>query len=85
MSAQNQLLIALRYYAIDSFLRVSEDFTGVERSTSGRIVRRVSKALNRNTKFSTGGDNVELYRNRKQFFSMFKLSVIPKYCLSLAR
>lgn len=109
VSAQNQLLIALRYYATGSFLRVSADFTGVERSTCGRIVRRVSKALAtlcphfikfpttaeevetvkqgfyRIAKFprcigaidcthikirSPGGDNAELYRNRKQFFSI---------------
>ncbi|KAE9543256.1 hypothetical protein AGLY_003167 [Aphis glycines] len=109
VSAQNQLLITLRYYATGSFLRVSADFTGVDRSTSGRIMRRVSQALAtlrphfikfpttaeevetvragfyQIAKFprcigaidctyikirSPGGNNAELYRNRKQFFSI---------------
>lgn len=109
MSAQNQLLIALRYYATGSFLRVSADFTGIDKSTSGRIVRRVSQAIAtlrpHFIKFpiteeevekvrqgfyqiarfprcigaidcthvkirSPGGNSAELYRNRKQFFSI---------------
>lgn len=40
-----QLLIALRFYATGSFYVVQGDFIGVHKSTAGRIITRVTKAI----------------------------------------
>ncbi|KAJ3661617.1 hypothetical protein Zmor_006005 [Zophobas morio] len=108
LSAQNQLLLALRFYATGSFLSVAGDFCGIHKSTASKTIKRVSRALaslrpayirmpdyeeifNIRQSFyniarfpkcigaidcshvkiqSPGGNNAELFRNRKQFFSI---------------
>lgn len=78
MSAQNQLLIILRYYATGSFLRVSPDFTGLDRSTSGRIVRRVFQVLAtlhpHFIKFPIIVEEVETVRQ-----SFYQIAKFPRY------
>jgi hypothetical protein len=109
VSAEDKLLLTLRYYATGSFQAVAGDFIGVHKSTASQIVRLVSReiallrpeyinfpqtAAEREVvrqefytiaKFpkvigaldcthvrikSPGGDNAEIYRNRKGYFSM---------------
>lgn len=45
ISAEEQLLVALRFYASGSFLQVIGDTFGYDKATVSRIVRRVSLAL----------------------------------------
>lgn len=40
-----QLLLTLRFYATGSFYVTLGDFTGIHKSTSGRIISRVTNAL----------------------------------------
>ncbi|KAJ8983281.1 hypothetical protein NQ317_010531 [Molorchus minor] len=109
LTPQNQLMLALRFYATGSFLSVAADFCGVSKSTASKTVRRVSKAIaalrehyikmpqtNEEVREcrqafyniarfprcigaidcshikiqSPGGNNAEIYKNRKQFFSL---------------
>ncbi|KAJ8889485.1 hypothetical protein PR048_008984 [Dryococelus australis] len=109
VSALDQLLLKLRFYAAGEFLTIRGDFIGVHISTACQIVHRVTICLARMSrefvKMSTtqqekekvirdfyqiagypkvlgaldcthvpvkspGGENAELYRNRKQFFSL---------------
>jgi len=43
----NQLLLTLRFYATGSYLLSAADFSGVSKTSSHRIVHRVSKAIAR--------------------------------------
>ncbi|CAH1995160.1 unnamed protein product [Acanthoscelides obtectus] len=109
LTPQQQLLLALRYYANRSFLAVAGDFAGLSKSTASKTVRRVSKVLaSKRSNYikipdtpealakakqsfyniarfprcigaidcthikivSPGGSHAELFRNRKQFFSL---------------
>ncbi|KAJ3641886.1 hypothetical protein Zmor_028356 [Zophobas morio] len=109
LSAENQVLLTLRFLATGSFLSVAGDFCGVHKSTASRTVKRVTVALanlrHRYIKMpqtyeeiltcrqqffniarfprcigaidcshvkiqSPGGDSAEIFRNRKQFFSL---------------
>ncbi|XP_031327365.1 putative nuclease HARBI1 [Photinus pyralis] len=45
VSPLQQLLVALRFYACGSFQIVAGDFGGLHRTTSGQIIRRVSRAI----------------------------------------
>lgn len=45
MSAINQLLVALRYYASGSFYIVAGDLIRISKSTTCRIIRKVSRAI----------------------------------------
>lgn len=98
--------MTLRYYATGSFIATCADFAGIHKTTGGKIIIEVSKALARLrpdfinfptlmrkyvklnrifAKFpscigaidcthikirSPGGNDAEIFRNRKQFFSM---------------
>ncbi|KAJ3665473.1 hypothetical protein Zmor_000966 [Zophobas morio] len=103
------LLITLRFFATGSFLIVIGDFGGVHKSTVGKAINRVTRAIanlrEEYIKFpqteeeisivqqgfyqlarfprvvgaldcthikikSPGGENAEIYRNRKNFFSL---------------
>lgn len=70
ISPLNQLLVALRFYATGSFLRVSGDLSGVHESPASRIVTRVSRALASLYKnyvtFPTGNKLLETQRNFMQ-------------------
>ncbi|XP_048756388.2 putative nuclease HARBI1 [Ostrea edulis] len=70
ISPLNQLLVALRFYATRSFLRVSGDLSGVHESPASRIVTRVSRALASLYKnyvtFPTGNKLLETQRNFMQ-------------------
>ncbi|XP_067216915.1 putative nuclease HARBI1, partial [Linepithema humile] len=108
LTASQQLLLVLNFYANGSFLRVAGDSGGVSTATASRVVARVSKAIAtlrpRYIKMpegdnatevkqafyniarfprcigaidcihvkiqSPGGNNAEIFRNRKQFFSL---------------
>ncbi|XP_018580381.1 putative nuclease HARBI1 [Anoplophora glabripennis] len=108
LSASQQLLLTLNFFANGSFLRVTGDFQGVSAATASRTVHRVSRAITAlrpryiqmpegeeialvRQKFyniarfprcigaldcthvkiiSPGGNNAEVFRNRKQFFSL---------------
>jgi len=109
VSALNQLLITLRFYATGGFLLTIADMFGVDKSTVCRIVHRVSAAIaslrEKYIKFpetmgdrlavmnsfytnsglpgvigavdcthvpiqSPGGNQAEIYRNRKGYFSV---------------
>ncbi|XP_018397713.1 PREDICTED: putative nuclease HARBI1 [Cyphomyrmex costatus] len=108
LTASQQLLLALNFYANGSFLRIAGDCGGVSVPTASRTVARVSQAIAslcpRYIKMpegdeatevrqafyniarfpryigsidcthikiqSPGGDNAEIFRNRKQFFSL---------------
>ena len=47
LEPEQQVLIALRFFASDSFLQVIGDSFGVDKSTVSRVVRDVSHALDR--------------------------------------
>ncbi|KAF0720277.1 putative nuclease HARBI1, partial [Aphis craccivora] len=109
VTPSQKLLMTLRYYATGSFIATCADFAGIHKTTGGKIIIEVSKALaglrpdfiNFPTtdeeirqvkqdffniaKFpscigaidcthikirSPGGNDAEIFRNRKQFFSM---------------
>ena len=55
---EQQVLIALRFFASGSFLQVIGDSFGVDRSTVSRVARDVSLAL---------------YRKRHQFINLWKM------------
>lgn len=45
LTASNQLLLTLRFYATGAYQQVVGDFTGVHRSTACRSILRVSRAI----------------------------------------
>ncbi|KAF0750919.1 putative nuclease HARBI1 [Aphis craccivora] len=109
VTPSQKLLMTLRYYATGSFIATCADFAGIHKTTGGKIVIEVSKAIAalrpdfihfpttddeirkvkqdffNIAKFpscigaidcthikirSPGGDDAEIFRNRKQFFSL---------------
>lgn len=109
MSVEEQLLITLRYFATGSTLQAVGDFHGIHKSTTSKIIKKVSVAIARLARHrikmpntldeknqvvrqfyqisrfpsclgavdcthikiqSPGGGEAEIYRNRKNYFSI---------------
>ena len=70
LEPEQQVLIALRFFASGSFLQVIGDSFGVDKSTVSRVVRDVSLALNRKRhQFIKWPSNDEVDKNKNNFFS----------------
>lgn len=72
VSAEQKVLMALRYYASGSFLSVCADFIGIHKSTASRIVRLVSHelALLRPHFITFPQTEVEIDQVRQDFFNI---------------
>lgn len=69
LEPEQQVLIALRFFASGSFLQVIGDSLGVDKSTVSRTVRDVSVALNRRQhQFIKWPSNDEFDRIKNNFF-----------------
>ena len=72
LEPEQQVLMALRFFATGSFLQVIGDTFGVDKSTVSRVVRDVSLALNRRRhQFIKGpsNDEVDIIKNNFVFAS----------------
>ena len=70
LEPEQQVLIALRFFASGCFLQVIGDNFGVDKSTVSRVVRDVSLALNRKRhQFIKWPSNDEVDKNKNNFFS----------------
>ena len=69
LEPEQQVLIALRFFASGSFLQVIGDSFGVDKSTVSRVVRDVSHALNRRRhQFIKWPSNDQADINKNNFF-----------------
>ncbi len=70
LEPEQQVLIALRFFASGSFLQVIGDSLGVDKSTVSRVVRDVSLALNRRRdQFIKWSSNNDADKIKNNFFS----------------
>ena len=71
VSAINQLLLTLHFYASSSFLRTNGDVFGVSKATSSRIIKRCSAAISSlKTKYVTFPHGDEVQRVKVDFLTL---------------
>ena len=76
LEPEQQVLIALRFFASDSFLQVIGDSLGVEKSTVSQVMKDVSLALNRRRhQFIKWPSNDKVDKNKNNFFLQAEFSM----------
>lgn len=75
ISPMNQLLIALRFYATGSFLQTIGDTINISKSSSSKIVKKVSQAIASLSPnyIKMPSSNEEILRIQTDFFSKARL------------
>nr|CAH7737744.1 unnamed protein product [Callosobruchus chinensis] len=120
VTAEQMVLVTLRYYATGNFLQTVGDFVGIDKGTASRIVCKVTRAIaglyhqfiklpktppefkGTSQEFYTvarfpkcigaldcthvkisspGGNNAEIFRNRKGFFSFNVQAICDANCM----
>ncbi|XP_048240406.1 putative nuclease HARBI1 [Haliotis rufescens] len=71
LSVELQVLVALRFFASGSFLQITGDTIGIDKSTASRVVRKVSLAIaSLVPKFVTWPSERDIGDIRKEFYNI---------------